>query len=170
MNDSHQAFLKSLKDSEQHVWKVARWLYSTGLPVQVKQAGKAPTADMWKYFVDTGDLEISLRVEVKKRNLDFTTRDDYPYADVYVTAMSAYDQTYPKPYVYVILNKPETHAALVYTDTYHTWTVAETFDTRLNRRAPSQCYTCPKEEVIFVELNEHSSVKFHSPLAILKSA
>lgn len=77
------SFLEDLEKSKTAVWKAAQWLSSRGFHVTVRATIARPSADAMEEFADCGDLEIIKRVEVKqRRNLRFTSAEDYPFDTV----------------------------------------------------------------------------------------
>ena len=82
----------------------------------------------WKDFKDDGDMCIykgdkSYRIEVKGLSCDFTNASDWSFKDFIVCAKHSYDNSTPKPYAYMILNKDKTHMGIVNTRTYLDWGV-----------------------------------------------
>jgi hypothetical protein len=102
--------------------------------------------------VDGGDLFIQQRIEVKVRNLDFTSRDDFPFKDgMLVCAKHSYDNASPKPYAYIYLNKAMTHVALIMSSTAKHWTVKDVKDSRYVE-SNQLTYECPLEWVTFSKM------------------
>ena len=73
MTTNHERFLHHLDASEKGVSFVSDWLSDFGVDVSHGQITKAKEAKDWKKHVDSGDLFIKQRVEVKKLSYCFST-------------------------------------------------------------------------------------------------
>ena len=82
--ENRRKFLKHLEESQSAVWLVAKWLHSRGNHVKINAAGRADTRAEWRDHVDAGDLEISLRVEVKNLSYKFTGAVDWPHSPAFI--------------------------------------------------------------------------------------
>lgn len=150
---NHQDILANVERSKGGVRMVADWLNTKGYTVSVPPMNVTQSAykDRMK-FVDSGDLFIHQRIEVKVRDLDFTTHLDYPFKDgIYVCAQHSFDNAEPKPYAYILLNRAMTHAAIVMSTTRSKWQVREVRDSRY-RDFVQPTFVCPLSEVHFVKL------------------
>jgi hypothetical protein len=152
MTDNHQKFLAGLKESKEWVWKTAELLNDCGYPVTVNPTTYAETHEDWKQHADNGDLTINQTIEVKHRTLNFTCRDDYPYATVLICAVHSHKNKKPRPWGYVIWNRDGTHIAVIKTDTEKSWTIKRVTDRRFENYSQDQ-YQCPLEVVTFHEAN-----------------
>jgi hypothetical protein len=131
LTTNHEKFLSHLKKSDNGVWSVARWLHGRGHNVKINCSPQAPSADQWKKYADNGDLEISLRVEVKQLSADFTGEGDWPFRNKFIVcAKHSWDNSQPKPYAYIYLNKEGSHAAIVMGHTSKTWGIEKKIDSR----------------------------------------
>ena len=150
--ENFKRFVDHLDASHAGVWTVANWLNSRGNTVIVPPTTVAKSYEDRLNHVDGGDLFIQQRIEVKVRNLDFTSRDDFPYKDgMLVCAKHSYDNASPKPYAYVYLNKAMTHVALIMATTSKHWTVKDVKDSRYVE-SNQLTYECPLEWVIFSKM------------------
>jgi hypothetical protein len=150
--ENFKRFVEHLDDSHAGVWTVANWLNSRGNTVIVPPTTVAKSYEDRLNHVDGGDLFIQQRIEVKVRNLDFTSRDDFPYKDgMLVCAKHSYDNASPKPYAYIYLNKAMTHVALIMSTTSKHWTVKDVKDSRYVE-SNQLTYECPLEWVIFSKM------------------
>ena len=128
---NHQLFLKHLSASHQAVWTAALWMWSTGRQVTIN-----PTTSSEKYkdrmkHRDSGDLLVNgNRVEVKKRGINFTGKDDWPHKDFLVCAKHSYDMAENKPTGYIIMSSDMNYAGLVSSETYDQWGVTHRKDSR----------------------------------------
>jgi hypothetical protein len=138
--------VQDLLASQETVWKVARWLSNRGNHVTVRALRVRPTvADIGEYG-DAGDLEILTRIEVKHRHLMFTAAHDFPFASISVDSVRAWDRAHPKPTAYVILNEPQTVAAIVRGNTARHW---ERRTLEELRGRPQTWLYCPIKWVVF---------------------
>jgi hypothetical protein len=148
---SDPSFLADLRESQESVDRVAKWLREKGYPVVVRPTFERPDPTQMSNFSDSGDLEILQRVEVKQRkSLTFTSRDDFAYPTLIVDACHCYDNARPKPFAYVILNRSMTAAFLVPNASRSHWLKIKKYDRFKGRE---RCfYECPIEHVQFVTL------------------
>lgn len=131
---------------------IARWLTSRGHIVRLAPLTKAPTRADWKDHVDDGDLEIALRVEVKRLSANFTNAKDWPFGSKFIVcAKHAFDNARPKPHSFIIVNAAGTHAAIVEGRTSRDWTVERKTDSRMDG-VSQECYLAPMGCVTFTTL------------------
>ena len=146
-------FVADLLESNEHVWRVARWLSDLGYNVTVKPLSIRPDVSQMGQYSDNGDLEITQRIEVKRRpGIDFSSPDDFPYPTVIVDVAHAWDKARPKPYGYVILNASATACLVVKGDTAHLWQKLRKWDRAKQRERTF--YECPVEICDFFALGE----------------
>lgn len=146
---NHERFKAHLDASQEGVWILARWLSKRGHNVKINASGKAENRGDWKKFVDNGDLEVSLRVEVKQLSYHFTCREDWPFGENYmVCAQYSFDRAIPKPFAFYNLNPTATHAAQVLGSSRPKWTVKEHADRRFQDYT-QKSYYCPLDHVYF---------------------
>lgn len=154
LDEIDPSFVEDLKASEEHVWKVARWLHSIGRSVAVQPTRVRPSSDERFDYGDQGDLVVLQRVEVKQRKLDFTCYDDFPRFGepapwAIVDVCHAWDRAWPKPAFYVNTNRQATHAFIIDTHaTEHHWEARDIEAWGRTRRY----YFCPLEVVSWVRL------------------
>lgn len=139
-------FVDDLRDSQIAVDVVARHLSGLGYPVHVNPVQVRPDPSVRAEYADKGDLVISQVIEVKHRKeLSFTGKADFPYPSIIVDVCHTFDRARPKPYAYVILNKPMTVAFVIRSATRARWFKTEKFDRHANRTR--SFYECPIEHV-----------------------
>jgi hypothetical protein len=145
-------FLSALNNSAKYVSLVASWMAKGNCDVVIKPTLIRPDFDSRNDFLDSGDIEIRQRVEVKQRCLRFTSVDDYPYSTVIVDEKHKIDRIpNGRLWGYVIVNQECTHACLVKPNTREYWQTKETFDKKDNQ---NRCfYVCPKELCFFCEID-----------------
>lgn len=150
LDETDPTFLADLKKSDEAVQDALKWLHRQGykaraLPVNENQSIKERIS-----HVDTGDIKIESRIEVKERNLDFRTAKDFPYDTIIVDVCHTWDNSRPKPAAYLIFNKSHDAMFIVYGHTYDKWTKLTKYDTRVKRE---RCfYECPICYAKFVTL------------------
>lgn len=153
MSDDNSRFLAHLAASHDAVWKVARYIQRTGFNVMVNAGHDTSTFETRMSHVDNGDLSIVHRIEVKHLRKEFTSAEDWPFPDVIVCAKQAFDKAKPKPFQFILVNRAETHIAIVRGSTRPQWTVMENVrDSRYEDRA-QDFYVCPLHLVQFREFN-----------------
>lgn len=152
MSKSDAAFLEAFEESQKYVEIVAEWLRGKGYDAQVKPSEVRPSFDQRMQYQDSGDIEIRKRVEVKHRNIPFTSRYDFPYSTVFVDEVYKIDRVPSKKQLaaYIILNKDATHAAIVDPATSEMWVVEEKFDPTHGEVRPT--FACPVSLVQFLKI------------------
>lgn len=149
--DNWTHFTDQLASSYQTVYSVAHWLTGKGYSVTMPKRAVAASAKDASTYVDEGDLFLHLRLEVKRRKLDFTCKEDFPFPDIMVCSRNSYDRADPKPFTYYMVNKAGSHAAIVRSSTSKNWTIQTTKDgRRVNYQ--QEIYYCPVELLEFVKL------------------
>ncbi len=140
-------FAADLRESQHTVWRVAQWLSDKGFDVAVRAVRVRPSVEDLADYGDDGDIEVIERVEVKRRDLDFTCAADYPFPTVIVDPARAYDRARIKPKCHVLVNRAGTVAALVHRSSFAHWKKVTRFDRTKNREREN--YECPLEFVTF---------------------
>lgn len=144
-------FVDDLVNGQQYEWLIARWLSERGYDVTKRALRIRPESSRMQQYSDGGDLEIIFRVEVKRRNIDFTSRETYPYDTVIVDVAHTFDSARTKPYCYFILNTNATCFALVMVKkTQNQWIKSKRFDASKNRERTF--YECPVELCSFHQM------------------
>jgi hypothetical protein len=126
-------FPDDLEKSKQAVWVSARHLSNKGNPVTINPTFLRPNIQDKDAYSDNGDLSLVLRVEVKWRNIDFKSREDFPYSTVIVDVAKTYNNAKPRPYFYMIVNKDLSGYLLVACNTDKNWVTAKRFDSHVGR-------------------------------------
>lgn len=147
-------FLGDLSASRHAVNRFAAMLRRLGVQAWMPPEDVRPDESVRREYADDGDLMIELRVEHKVRtNLEFTSRDDYPYQTVIVDEKYKEDaKRHRRPFVYVIENKHGTCAAVVHWSTRPHWTVEVRPDPKQNRQC--EFYVVDKSRVRFCRPEE----------------
>ena len=142
-------FAKHLKDSISGVFLGAQVFHDKGYTVKINPSLLAPSAEEWESYADNGDLEISMRVEVKQSGYDFTSATDYPFKEMIVYGKNAWDRAMPKPKYIMHLNKAGTHYSLMDVMLREHWFVEELPDKRYGPNYTQEFYLCPVEKFAF---------------------
>ena len=151
--DRHTEFQDRLARSHDAGVCVADYLSRRGRSVTISGLSIAPTVSESSHYVDSGDLFLHKRVEVKQIQRPFSCVDDYPYEDILVCSVASFDRARDKPYLYFVVDVTMTHAGVIVVDqTRQSWTTRSIKD---SRRGTSQLtYTCPKSLAQFITIKE----------------
>ena len=146
---SDKQFLGDLSASRRAVNEFADKLRECGLQAWLPPERTRPDASVRDQYADAGDLMLQGRVEHKVRtNLNFTSKEDYPYQTVFIDEAYKVDAKADTPVLaYVIENATRTVAAVVYGWTRDHWQIEEVFDSKQGRCCRN--YTVPLKYVRF---------------------
>lgn len=101
-----ELFKKELEKG--HFWQtcVATFLKEEGLEVEAPGLEiRDQIQDAFK-FINTKDLIAAGEIiEVKSRNLSFTSGHDYPYKTIFIDTVSGWEAKKPKPFAYVMVSQ-----------------------------------------------------------------
>jgi hypothetical protein len=139
-------FKDDLKESQKYVWKAAKWLNSIGHSAAVNPTYVRPAASQRAEYSDGGDITMLQRVEVKRRKIEFKTKEEWPYPTVMVDVAHTYDSKRPKPFMYIIQNNDATAGFIIMGSTDSTWQ-------RVSRKTAGRVrdhYECPLDQAVFV--------------------
>ena len=137
-------------NSQKCVWKASKSLSDIGLPVTIEPTFYSDSYDNRLYYQDNGDIRISLRIEVKGINTNFTCKEDFPYSHMFVCAKHSWDFTNPKPFGYIIYNKEQTHFAFIPGSTHSSWSVNTIKDKRYDNMV-QKVYKVSLDKVLWNE-------------------
>jgi hypothetical protein len=148
-------FIGMLNESRMVAWDVAEFLHSHGFSgVRLLPATTTPN-DVDRFdHADSGDIEITKRIEVKQwPNLDFQSLDDVPYRDVIIDeAYKARRIPRRQLYGYFIVNASRTACLFFGSRTMDHWFDRATED---GIEKEQRTFTwCPKEFAMFFRLRE----------------
>lgn len=142
-------FVDDLEASREAVEVVAEWLRRQGYgTVYVPPTRVRPDTASRMSYSDVGDIEVTHRVEVRRRFIDFTGTDDYPYPTLFVERCSKIDHADPRPWAHITLNRSMTVALVVMGWTHPEWIRTTRF---LNGRN-KEIYECPLKLVKVVRI------------------
>ena len=145
-------FAKHLEKSISGVFIGAQVFHKKGYTVKINPSLLAPSSSEWEIYADNGDLEVSMRVEVKQSGYDFTDHSDFPFKDPIVCGKNAWDRAMPKPRFIMLLNKAGTRFSLISADTREHWFVRELNDKRYGPEYTQEFYLCPLKHFIFSDV------------------
>jgi hypothetical protein len=154
MTTNHERFLEHLNESERGVEFVSDWLRGYGIEVSQGEITKAQQAKDWQEHVDSGDLFIKQRVEVKKLSYCFSTTH-WPHGNKFlVCAKHSFDNASPRPHMYVYVSGDEQCMAVVKSDTRARWKTGEYSDRRYEGNSTQTCYYASLDCVKFFAVNK----------------
>jgi hypothetical protein len=145
-----QQFVEDFLDSNAYVNVVAYWLTSKGITARILPNKLRPDVKVRHKYYDQGDIEITMKVEVKHRGFDFTTQADYPYPTILIDKAYNIRQKIKDLYAYAILSKSGEACAFVLKSTRKHWRKVEKFDNVAKENAVF--YEVPKEYAAFVNI------------------
>ena len=149
----HEKFLGWLDESQAYVELVAGWLRGRGYPVKVMPHTRAEHRADWQDHSDHGDLEVTMRVEVKRLSATFSSAEDWPFGPHYIVcSRHSWDAAKPKPYCYIHLSADDEHLAVVLGSSHRHWSVASRTDHRTG--LAQECYFAPLSHVHFSTLSD----------------
>lgn len=143
-------FVNDFLQSSQYVNLVAYWFSVNGISSRILPNMLRPEVGRRFDFMDNGDIEIHLKVEVKHRSIDFTSRDDYPYPTILIDEVYKVDKKSRDLYAYVILNERADTCIMIYKYTISKWRKVEKRDRTAGEAR--MFYEVPKEFGIFMRL------------------
>lgn len=148
----HNRFVDHLNQSRHGVWLVADWLNRRGMDVTITANSVSKGYEDRMDHVDSGDLYINQRVEVKSLSAEFTSKNDWPFGkELIVCAKHSYDNATPKPYMYMLLSKDKTHAIIIMGRNHKKWTVKRYKDKRYENME-QDFYISSVDDVDFIKL------------------
>lgn len=148
-------FIKALRDSHEYVNAYAEYLRGKkNYSVTLKPNKERPNREEWMSFVDDCDLEMHQPVEVKSTSrVDGWPNgpSDWPFENVNVMAVHAWESKNPKPHHIAIVSKNKMYAVIIMANTFKYWTVAKSADgTRGGEE--QEIYRCPKDKCIWIKI------------------
>lgn len=146
----HPSFEQDLIDSRDAVFAAARWLTGRGEEVTVPGFQMRDSVDERYEFQDNGDLLIKKPVEVKKRELQFESAEDYPYRSVFLNEQYKHDQR--PPLFYLVFSNDLRCCITVESHTSDQWTTESKWDQKKSREATF--YAAPLEVCTFKKVPE----------------
>jgi len=127
---------------------VAGLLVSHGFGVRVKPMATRPDVSVRREYRDHRDLIVECssgqlaEIEVKSRDLAFSSCEDFPYQDLFVDVKSTIDEKGP-PLAFVCVSQKTLGMIVIPGSSKEHWTTRTAFD-RV-RRQEQTWYVCPKD-------------------------
>ncbi len=144
-------FFRGLSGSQLPVCVVGSYLASRGFDCSVKPVLLSPDCESRHEYVDSGDIEVRFRVEVKRRSFVFTGLDDYPYPTVLVDEKHKIDRIPPnRLYGYAVVDKGIGSLCFVSGGTKGQWKVERHYDR--SEGGEREFYACPKELCVWKDM------------------
>lgn len=155
--------VQHVRQSQDDVWRVARWLNNKGYEVRIPPTTYAKNYEDRLNHQDQGDLYVKFqkeeRVEVKGLSTQFTSKNDWRFKDeAIVCAKHAFDHAEPKPFFYVLLSADKIHAMFIRSDTKEHWEVKEFNDKRYESMR-QRFYVCPIQYIKFGNIQSASELR-----------
>ena len=160
MSGQHARFQARMRQSSAALFAVAKYLHDGGFDIEIRGMRVAPKASQHEAFADAGDLHVWINgkrelVQVKGRQFNFTSADDFPYVSMMVGSVASLDRvTDALYYVGVSLNLE--YAAIAHRDTRPDWTIKTT--TVSNTGNVESNYVCPISLLKFTRLMRHDEI------------
>ena len=160
---NNERFLRHLKDSQDDVWRIARWFSDKGYEVRIPATSYSKNYQDRLNHIDQGDLYVKFqreeRVEVKGLSAQFTSKDDWPMGNTaIVCAKHSFDNADPKPFFYLLLSADKVHAMFIRSDTKEHWEVREYTDKRYESMR-QRFYVCPLQYIKFSAVSSATELR-----------
>lgn len=147
------AFPKDLKDSAETVNMAADKIRAAGVKVDVPEIIVRPDILEWRGYSDGGDMwaihptGYNERLEVKKRNLKFTSAADFPYETIIVDISRTFEDALEggnTPFAYFFSNQDHSAWVAVLGASHPLWKKTAMWDRKKHRKrefllAPRSC-------------------------------
>jgi hypothetical protein len=150
--NQHAAFQQRLRDSAPAVFAYVQHLSVKGCVVEFPPLRIAPTAAEHEQYADSGDIFVLVRkrVEIKGLSRDWTSRSDWPFEHFFVDRKHRVESEAGEVALWVYLNKPLTHYAIVKPSTMAAWYPHSTHNSGTGNVEDYIC--CPLTHVSFHRL------------------
>lgn len=144
-------FRRDFRRSQDTTEKVCEWLRGLGFDCDVKPSELTPNSDVRWQYVDSGDIEVKQRFEVKHRKESFT-KESFPYASIIVDEVYKVDK-YPLPtlYAYLIVSADMKCVAVITSKSKPHWFKQKKYDHAQRREC--EFYFIPKEYATFMDFH-----------------
>jgi hypothetical protein len=149
-------FVADFRASISAVERFAYTLRRLNVSVWMPPSDLGPDHGTRMEYADSGDLMIQLRAEHKVRNLNFTSREDFPFPTIIIDEKYKVDAKASLPlFAYFIQSANSNCVAVIYGHTKHRWTTQESWDPKQSRTCtyyvvPIQFVRFCKPEEIFL--------------------
>jgi len=143
-------FVADLKQSDSDANEFVAIQQKLGWDIRLQPLQIRPNYGSRQQYADKGDIQITARIEHKRRtDLYFTNRETYKYDTVIVDEKYKVDKYQNLPLMYIIQNAHKTHVAIVYAWTRPHWRTITKYDAKQKRDC--EFYVVDKQHVRFCE-------------------
>ena len=149
-------FRSAIPKSWKAVWAVAQYIHMKGNRiVEIGPLRIRDNPDNKRGYGDDADLIVMgpnlnrTNIEVKWRDLEFTSQYDYPYPTIFIDRASKSDTS--SPHYYFTVNKSMSHVAIIGRESKDRWIGPRQYDDRV-KGYPVTVYECPKDLARFEAL------------------
>lgn len=152
MVKEYHEFISALKESRLVAWKVAEWLTTRGHDIRILPATTTLSESQRFEHVDSGDLEIIQRIEIKQWPLiDFKSKEDIKYPNIIIDeAYKIEKYNIINLYAYIVVNSSKTACLVFMSSTYKHWFKKAKFDSK--EKEEREFYFCPIEYASFFKI------------------
>jgi len=153
---NYAGFVKRLEQSRPAMFRVAEWFHEKDYYIAIPPIKIAGPNDDPKYFFDGGDLFVTKegeprkRVEVKGLSTKFTSAEDWPHKDPFVSNKNAVDRADGDVSAYICLSSTKNHIMIIPYSTREHWYVVKR--TPKTTRKEEDFYCCPLQHVTFKDI------------------
>jgi hypothetical protein len=130
--DNDALFLEQLAEGHRWAEHAAERLRSAGIAVQVTPMEVRAHIDDRADFADEWDMSVGsrapCRLDVKSRNLAFTSIDDYPFETALVDTVAGWEAKERHPHAIILVSQKTEALVVIPVSTRGSWTRARRFD------------------------------------------
>jgi hypothetical protein len=150
---NYESFVDALEKSRSAVFRVAEWLHRHGKEIVIPPIRVVPKGGNASEYVDKCDLYAGGdRIEVKHKNINFTSEKDFPWDTVIVSNAKTIERNWGLITAYIVVNNKMTHAMIITSDKKDLWW-KEKLKPK-NKTGEEEFYFCKKEDAIFRKISE----------------
>lgn len=149
-------FPERLEKSFPAVFRVAVWLRHQGFEVGIPVPRIRPDVSQRMEYMDDGDINCVVKIEVKQSPFEFTCEDDYPKSNILIGDTYKVDRNFWNTAAYAIVSASRTHVAWVSYLTADFWR-------KLDINDNCDTYGCPKRLAAYYELKPDQNYDPKSP-------
>lgn len=148
MTKTYEQFAQDLRQSSDHVFRIARWAHDRGYAVYIPPVILRPPHEPPSKYMDDGDLHVTKDGVCKKMNVKCSYKTDFtdtywPYPGCLVTPKRVHDLC-PDISTYITVHPTKNYAAIMdVEETFSHWTIKRYYDRVYKKEV--EMYYCPKE-------------------------
>lgn len=158
MGNTYDEFATSYNKQWPAVFKVAQWLHANGHTVTISAPNLRPRHANPADYHDDGDITAEKdgqkkRIEVKLRDVDFTSEKDWPYKEgLMVHSTREIADTGTPISAWLSVSRDLKYAAIMTPETRQYWKRVTRYDRK--RESEDDFYICPLDKVVFRKLEQ----------------